>query len=521
VEHWLADEPVSACAEPLLFRARRWARKHPRSVAGLAATVLVGVLGLSAGLYFVNAERNRTELARQDADNQRIEAEKNAQEALDRETETKAVLDFVENKIFAAARPKNQAGGMGYDVKLADALKASLPFVGKSFPDKPLIEARLRMTLGTSFRYLGKGEIAAEQDEMARILYTKHRGPDHADTIGSMSNLAISYAALGRHADALKLCEETLALQKDKLGPDHPDTLGSMSNLANSYEALGRIADALKLREETLALRKGKLGPDHPDTLGSMSNLAISYTALGRHADALKLRKETLALQKDKLGPDHPDTLGSMNNLAASYYKLGRHVDALKLCEETLALQKAKLGPDHPDTLMSMGNLAETLFKLDRGGEAITIIDECLKRATGKVVDPQTLPQVVDLRLRHFQKAKDAAGCRATAEIWEKLKRMDADSLYNAACYRAVTAVVIKQDAKTPGADAARLAKEEADRAMAWLAQAVTAGYKNAGHMKKDTDLDALRDRPDFQKLLSEVEAKGKDKESKPAQPQK
>ena len=85
-----------------------------------------------------------------------------------------------------------------------------------------------------------------------------------------------------------------------------------MSNLANSYADLGRHAEALKLREETLALQKAKLGPDHPDTLSSMDNLAISYADLGRHADALKLREETLALTKAKLGPDHPDTLLSM-----------------------------------------------------------------------------------------------------------------------------------------------------------------------------------------------------------------
>ena len=91
-----------------------------------------------------------------------------------------------------------------------------------------------------------------------------------------------------------------------------------MNNLANSYDALGRHAEALKLREETLALRKAKLGPDHPDTLTSMNNLAISYDALGRHAEALKLHEETLALRKAKLGPDHPDTLTSMNNLATA-----------------------------------------------------------------------------------------------------------------------------------------------------------------------------------------------------------
>jgi hypothetical protein len=46
-----------------------------------------------------------------------------------------------------------------------------------------------------------------------------------------------------------KLNEELLALRKAKLGPDHPDTLMSMHNLAYGCAALGRHADALKLQE--------------------------------------------------------------------------------------------------------------------------------------------------------------------------------------------------------------------------------------------------------------------------------
>jgi hypothetical protein len=37
----------------------------------------------------------------------------------------------------------------------------------------------------------------------------------------------------------------------------------------------------------------------------------------------------------------------------------------------------------------------------------------------------------------------------------------------------------------------------------AFLEQAVAAGYKNAAHMKQDKDLDALRDRADFTKLVT------------------
>ena len=78
------------------------------------------------------------------------------------------MLDFVQNKVFAAARPQGQEGGLGYEVTLRQAVEAALPFVAGQFRDRPLIEARLRMTLGTSFLYLGDAKTAAEQFEAAR-----------------------------------------------------------------------------------------------------------------------------------------------------------------------------------------------------------------------------------------------------------------------------------------------------------------------------------------------------------------
>jgi tetratricopeptide (TPR) repeat protein len=581
LERYLNDEPVEACPPSAGYRVRKYVRRNKGPVLSALAITLALLGGTGVALWQAMAATRARDVALQAA-----EAERAARDTANaKQEETRAVLQFVENQILAAARPKGQRGGLGPDVSLRAAIQSALPFVDKSFKDQPLIEARLRLTLGMSFRYLGDAKTAAEQEEAARMLYARHRGPDHPDTLRSMNNLANSYdvlgryadalklredtlalrkvklgpdhpdtlqsmgslansyAALGRHADALKLYEDTLALQKAKLGPDHPDTLGSMNNLAIRYYALGRHADALKLFEETLALRKAKLGPDHPDTLVSMNNLANSYDPLGRHADALKLREETLALQKAKLGPDHPDTLRSMNNLAKSYYDLGRHADALKLHEETLALRKAKLGPDHPNTLTSMYNLAEScaalgrhgdalklfeetlalrkaklgpdhpdtlqsmwgvaksLIKLERGVEPVPIIDECVQRASGKVVDPALLSSVIDLRLRHFAKSKDVAGCRASAAMWEKLDRRDADSLYNAACMRAITAQVLR-DSGGKGADA------EAGRAIAWLRQAVSAGYHDARHTGTDHDLEGLRDRADFRELLGQLQTR-------------
>lgn len=40
---------------------------------------------------------------------------------------------------------------------------------------------------------------------------------------------------------------------------------------------------------------------------------------------------------------------------------------------------------------------------------------------------------------------------------------------------------------------------------MELLHEAIKAGYKNASHIAKDTDLDSLRDREDFKKVLAEL----------------
>ena len=74
-----------------------------------------------------------------------------------------------------------------------------------------------------------------------------------------MNNLAASYTALGRHAEALKLREETLALRKAKLGPDHPDTLMTMGNLAESLVALDRPSEAVAIIDDCLRRAEGKI----------------------------------------------------------------------------------------------------------------------------------------------------------------------------------------------------------------------------------------------------------------------
>jgi tetratricopeptide (TPR) repeat protein len=394
LQRYLADEPVRACPPSAGYRLRKLVRRNrgPVLAVGFILLCLVaGIIGTTWGLVWAVRERGAKERARADADASATKAlaaaaaEKEATKAARaKEAETQAVLDFVLDRIIASARPQGQEGGLGREVTLRKALEASLPFLDKSFPQQPLVEARLRATVGFSFLDLNEPGVGVEQYEKARTLYTTHLGRDHPETIKSMGNLASMYHQLGRYADALKLREETLALAKAKLGPDHPNALRSANNLANSYAFLGRHGDALKLREETLALMKAKFGPDAPETLTGMMNLANSHAALGRHTDALKLHEEVLALRRAKLAADHPETLHGMYNLAKTYAALGRHTDALKLHEETLARQKVKLGPDHWHTLSTMDRVAAGYAKFGRDAEAVHLREESLSRRRAK-----------------------------------------------------------------------------------------------------------------------------------------
>ncbi len=309
VERYLSNEPVEAGPPSATYRLRKYARKH-RGVLAMAVA-FAGVLMLAAAVstrqaYLATKARNEAQKAYEQSRVNEAKAKEQEVQARRSAAEAEGLLNFFEDRVLAAARPEGRAGGLGRAVTLRQAIDAALPAVAQDFAAQPLVEARLRQTLGTSYYHLGDPAKAAEQFEASRACMQRHRGPDDPDTLKSMDNLASSYNALGRHAEALKLHEQALTLMKSNLGPDHLNTLQTMNNLATSYYSLGRHAEALKLQEETLTLRKSKLGPDHPDTLASMNNLAASYYSLGRHAEALKLYEETLTLHEAQAGPRPP-----------------------------------------------------------------------------------------------------------------------------------------------------------------------------------------------------------------------
>ncbi|MGP0064384.1 MAG: tetratricopeptide repeat protein [Isosphaeraceae bacterium] len=414
----------------------RWCRRNPGLAATtLAIAALTALLASGATVSAVIYRAQRDQIAadllrieRSEAETRKerdraVEADGKAQSNLlsaqEQEANARrskaavqAVLEFFQTRVLAAARPKDQEGGLGKDVSLRQALDTAVSGIAKAFAGQPAVEASIRDSLGETYYYLGEPEPSLRQFERAVSLHRQAQGIDHSDTLASMDNLAHLYLDASRIAEALDLLVETLHRREARLGPDHPETITSRNNLAVVYQNAGRMADALPLYEATLRQRRAKLGPDHPDTLFSMNNLGSAYRELGRLTDALPLFEEALKRRGATLGPDHPDTLMSMNNLANADREAGRLPEALSLQKEAMERQRSALGPDHPDTLLSMSNLALVYQASGQLPEAVALLEESLKRRESRLGpdNPETLVSMSNLAV-----AYDAAGRHADA----------------------------------------------------------------------------------------------------------
>ncbi len=419
IQRYLADEAVEACPPSATYRLRKLAWKHRRGLAMAAALLLLVVVAAlvstSLAVWAVREERlanqrldeatrqkERAEQAEEEVTRQlaavqqekkratKAEGEAKASESKARqeeakakrsEADSKAVLEFFQNKVLSAGRPLGQEGGQGKDVTLRKAVDAAEPDIAKTFADRPLVEASIRNTLGTTYWYLGEDARAIRQHEGALALREAKLGADHLDTLQSRDSLANVYWSSDRAAEAIRLHEQNLKQFEAKLGADHPDTLSSRNNLAAAYWSAGRTTEAIRLHEQTLKQREAKLGADHPDTLTSRNNLAIAYLAAGRTAEAIRLHGQNLKQSEAKLGPNHPQTLNSRTNLAGAYWSAGHFAEAIPLFEQTLKQQEAKLGPNHPDTLLTMANLGVNYRDAGRPKDAIPLLETAVERA--------------------------------------------------------------------------------------------------------------------------------------------
>ncbi len=163
--------------------------------------------------------------------------------------------------------------------------------------------------------------------------------------------------------------------------------------------------------------------------------------------------------------------------LARCYWNLNRNVDARR---EFQIAQELSKDPGEATYLGWCIQAIDTESERSRQQEAIAAELELTSRAS---------------RANSLVQAGTVA--EAVAEVAELIKNpsWNAGQWYDFACVYSLASAKIA-DKKN----------EYADRAMELLDKAVKEGWNDAAHTAKDTDLDPLRDREDFKKLLADLE---------------
>jgi serine/threonine-protein kinase len=361
---------------------------------------------------------------------------------------------------------------------------------------QPAVEADLRSMLGRVYLDLGDRPNAEAMYRAELALRRELLGNRHVEVARTLVDLGNSLTR-DQSAEAERLLTEGLTMQRELLGNDHPAVGLTLLRLGRVHNNFGRATRAEPLLREALAIYR-----QHPsqDIGGPLSQLGLSLTYQGKYAEAEPIARECVAVRRKQVPSGSPLLAWALHNLGVCLQGQGRHAEAIECLREALETGRRQLPPGHEGQLYYRSTLVDSLMASDRGEEALPLIDEYLRLAQGRV----RAPRMIMHRLRHFQKAKDADGCRTSAEMFERLNRTDAAFLYDAACCRAVTAAVLRATNISP--EGAKSAAAEADRAMDWLNKAVAAGYADIAHVEQDKDFDALREREDFQKLVAGLE---------------
>jgi eukaryotic-like serine/threonine-protein kinase len=359
IGRYLHDEPVLARPPSIVYRTRKFVRRH-RFGAGVA----IGLVTLLLGFAISMGVETRRIVRERDRANREAEV-------------SRRVTDFMTH-LFEVSDPSESRGST---ITARELLDKGAKQIDTELRGQPVVQGALMHTMGLVYKNLGLYSPADTLLQRASQLRRSVLGPEDAATLASANALAIVYRRQNRFGEAEKLQRETLDLLRRKFGPDRAESIEALNNLARVLVDERRSSDAEPLLREALDRARRALGTDHRVTTQSVTNLGMVLSELGHGDQAEELFREALASNRRMLGPEHPETVLSMEHLAQclGMYE-GKYEDSYKLLHEVLDIQTRLLGPEHPDVITTMGSVGRVQMLQHRYEEADQTFQDALSR---------------------------------------------------------------------------------------------------------------------------------------------
>ncbi len=281
VQRHLVDEPVEACPPSAIYRLRKMTRRYKGTMAAVVTVAVILVVSSAFSTWqAVRATRafDAEFAVRKDADDAKLKAEAEAQNAKTEAAIAQAVNDSLNQDLLQQANPEwtpyDQYNEPTGDLKLRTVLDRAAASLDGRFADQPLVEAALRHTIGVTYAFLGDNDLAALHLQRAVDLREARLGREHPTTLASMTKLAFAKGDL-------ELMKRVVETSRRVLGKHHPNTLYWMFSLALATRSEGEQsrddrynARAIELFRETLDAQRKVLGEDDIQTAWTMHCLA-------------------------------------------------------------------------------------------------------------------------------------------------------------------------------------------------------------------------------------------------------
>ncbi|NNF13179.1 MAG: serine/threonine protein kinase [Gemmatimonadetes bacterium] len=390
LDRYLADEPVSARPPSVMYRMRKFTRRHRMGVA-VAAAGITGLAVFGAAMA-VQADRIGRERDR-----------------AVRETRKSAAVNAFMNEVLLAAEPLD---GLGPDATILDALNWIVAESDGPFSDDPEVDSSVRHAVGAVFSQLGQLDRAEELLLDALDSRLEALGATHADvgsTLYQLGNLAVGRGDLDSAAvlleralvvrrGALPETDASLAHTLTQLGyvrvnlgdaeaaephldealdifrAQDPETV-AVSEALNVLGQLHRLTNEPEAAEgytrEALEVRRRMYRAGHPKIAERLNNLAVVLDDDGRRAEAVELYREALEIYEDVYGPRSDVVAVGLSNLGLALTDLGEETDAEAAHRKALDITQEVSGPQSFNSAIQHNNLARHLCTYDGADEGL------------------------------------------------------------------------------------------------------------------------------------------------------
>jgi serine/threonine protein kinase/tetratricopeptide (TPR) repeat protein len=437
IEHWLADEPVSAYHEPPLVRLARWSRRHRTLTASLGALLITAVVALSISTVLIGREQARKEA-------QRRLAELNfarARAAVDQMLTEVAEVELADVPQMQPVRRR----------LLEKARAFYVDFLKQDAGSSVRLEAgRAHIRLGEIAELLGDhpGAERAYRQGSGLLQVLAAESPTRADPQRDLARGEYDLGVLFKKANRFRESERFLRLavaRREQLAAAHPDDPGDRQSLADGHYQLGALAArlrgrhaqeeadyraALRIQEVNIAATRDSPG-SRRKLARYLNNLSILLKDTGRLREAEVDWREAIAIQhKFAESPQSPpgdrwQLARSLSNLAVLLKETGRTDEAETMYEDARKLQSALVAdfPEIPDyrndlaaTIHNLGLLWSGIARSDAARDAFRAAIELRRNLT---VDFPGIPEytqklaVTRLSLANALKETDPSMARA------------------------------------------------------------------------------------------------------------